>query len=534
MLTRVSFCLTCVFTTALNAQSNFSEAMITAAELSNFERTSTLAEVVSVLEALDQATDLMHQETLLVTDGGRRVPIVVLANPPISTPAQARESGKPVVYIQGNIHGGEVEGKEASLIAMRDILFGDKKHLLNNQILVFVPVYNADGNDDMTADSRPNQEMSPLLAGQRHANGYDLNRDGIALETPESRALMSNVILRWDPDLLVDLHTTNGTWHGYSLTYAPSYHTAGDPITSDYTANTMLPAIREQVKQKFDLEFNWYGGFDYRQWPPKEIRTYHHAPRYLTNQMALRNRMAILSETFSHDRFYKRVHAANVFVEEILEYTAVHGSEIRRLNRLADARVRTEASGVSRGVQFEMVPLAEPLDLLSYKYIPFTNANGETDFVRSSELVITEGVLNYNAFEPILEATKPLGYVVPGMFADVVGKLRSHGIPMEMLSNNETFSGEVFVVDEVEKQSFVQNEHRNSRLQGSFEAAQRDFGAGDFFIPMNHRLANLAFYLLEPQADDGLAYWNFFDQYLEERLKQLDSVDYPVFKVLQR
>jgi hypothetical protein len=345
---------------------------------------------------------------------------------------------------------------------------------------------------------------------------------------------MENVILRWDPDLLVDLHTTNGTWHGYSLTYAPSYHTAGDPITSDYTANTMLPAIRERVKQKFDLAFNWYGGFDYQQWPPTELRTYHHAPRYLTNQMALRNRMAILSETFSHDRFYKRVHAANVFVEEILEYTAVHGEEIRRINRQADAQVTAAVSGLSKGVQFEMVPLAEPLDLLSYKYIPYTTVSGGTDFVRSSELVITAGVLNYNAFEPILEATKPLGYVVPGLFAEVLDKLRSHGIALEPLSNNETFSGEVFVVDEIGKQSFVQNGHRNSQLQGSFKPAQRDFGAGDFYVPMNHRLANLAFYLLEPQADDGLAYWNFFDQYLQEGLNQLDTVDYPVFKVLQR
>jgi len=518
----------------LAAQSNFNEAMITAAERSNFERTSTLAEVIDVLDALDAATDLMHRETLLVTDGGRTVPIVILANPPISTPAQARESGKPVIYIQGNIHGGEVEGKEASLIAMRDILFGDKRHLLDNQILIFVPVYNADGNDDMTADSRPNQEMSPLLAGQRHANGYDLNRDGIALEAPESSALMAKVILPWDPDLLVDLHTTNGTWHGYSLTYAPSYHTAGDPITSDYTASTMLPVIRDRVKEKFNLDFNWYGAFDYRDWPPTELRTYHHAPRYLTNQMGLRNRMAILSETFSHDRFYKRVHAANVFVEEILEYTAVHGEEIRRINRQADAQVIAQGSGGRKGVQFEMVPLEEPLDLLSYKYIPYTDASGATNFVRSSELVITSGVLNYNQFEPILESTKPFGYVIPGIFTEVIAKLRAHGIPLELLSNNEIFSGEVFVVDEVGKQSFVQNNHRNSQLKGRFDSAQREFGAGDFFVPMNHRLANLAFYLLEPQADDGLAYWNFFDPYLEERLSVLDSVDYPVFKVLTR
>ena len=195
----------------------FTEAMMTIAERTNFERTSTLEEVVGVLDALDAQTDLMHRETLLLTVQGREVPLVVLADPPISTPEQAFQSGKLVVYIQANIHGGEVEGKEASLIAMRDILYGDKQHLLENQILIFVPVYNADGNDTMDVNTRPNQELSPAVTGIRAANGYDLNRDGMIVEALETKALYDNVINRWDPDLLVDLHTTNGTWHGYSL-----------------------------------------------------------------------------------------------------------------------------------------------------------------------------------------------------------------------------------------------------------------------------------------------------------------------------
>jgi len=300
----VSFLIGLTYQTAVNAQGGgFSEAMITVAELSNFERTSTFAEVLSVVDALETSSALVHRETLVTSLDGKEVPLLVLADPMVRTPEQARASDKLVVYIQGNIHGGEVEGKEASLIAMREILHGDKQHLLENQIVLFLPVYNSDGNDQMSDDSRPSQEMSPLLAGQRTAHGYDLNRDGMIIDTIETAALYENVIQRWDPDLFVDLHTTNGTWHGYLLTYAPSYHTAGDAAPSDYTSDVMLPAIRQSVKEKFNLDFNWYGGFDYREWPPTELRTYHHAPRYLTNNMGLRNRMAILSETFAHDRF---------------------------------------------------------------------------------------------------------------------------------------------------------------------------------------------------------------------------------------
>lgn len=515
-----------------------SEAMITIAERSNYERTSSFAEVVAVVEALRQSSPLIHRETLLVTQDGKDVPLLVLANPPVSSPQQARDSGKPVIYIQANIHGGEVEGKEASLIAMRDILFGDKQHLLDTQILIFVPLYNADGNDNMSVDSRPSQEMSPLLAGERQAHSYDLNRDGMAIEALETAALYENVIQRWDPDLLVDLHTTNGTWHGYSLTYAPSYHTAGDPTTSSYTADVMLPAIQDSVKEKFNLDFSWYGGFDYRDWPPREFRTYHHAPRYLTNNMGLRNRMAILSETFAHDRFYKRVHAANVFVEEILEYTSIHGRDIRRINREADARVAQRLDQLpgayQNGIQFEMVPLEEPLTLLSYNYIPYTSEDGTIEYVRSSEIVEIEGVLNYNAFEAIKSARVPRAYVFPAQFRAVADKLSQHGILVETLQAGSTFEGEVFRVAGVEQQAFVQNNHSNSQLRGSYVSSRMEFSAGDYYVPMNNRLANLIFYLLEPQADDGLAYWNFFDAYLQQELSSGNSADFPVFKVLDQ
>ncbi len=523
------------FSGVLQAAENdvvISEAMMTVAELTNYERTSTLAEVVAVLDALDSQTDLMHRERLLLTEQGRDVPLVVLADPPVTTPEEAFQSGKLVVYIQANIHGGEVEGKEASLIAMRDILFGDKQHLLENQILIFVPVYNADGNDTMSENSRPNQELSPAVTGIRAANGYDLNRDGMIIEALETKALYDNVINTWDPDLLVDLHTTNGTWHGYSLTYAPSYHTAGEALPSDYTAYQMLPAIQAAVKGKFDLDFSWYGGFDYRDWPPKEFRTYSHAPRYLTNNMGLRNRMAILSETFSHDRFYKRVHAANAFIEEILEYTYVHGAEIQSINFGADVAARNSAIGQEKGVRFEMVPLPEPLDLLSYNYIPYEKDDGTVDYVRSSELVVTEGVLNYNAFMPTLTSTVPSSYIFSSAFVGLANKLEEHGVEVDILEADATFTGEVFVVEGIDKTNFPLNGHQNSILDGEFQSATRSFSRGDYVVSLNHRLAYLIFYLLEPQADDGLVFWNLFDEYLGSELAADNPVEFPVFKVL--
>src|SRR5690606_36441118 len=119
---------------------------------------------------------------------------------------------------------------------MREITLGDKAFLLDSLVILFAPIYNSDSNDKMEAGRRPSQEDSPPKVGPRENSlGLDLNRDGVKVETAETRGLLSNIITKWDPDLFVDLHTTNGTWHAYSLTWAPSYHTAGEKAPYDFT-----------------------------------------------------------------------------------------------------------------------------------------------------------------------------------------------------------------------------------------------------------------------------------------------------------
>src|SRR6187402_1795908 len=205
------------------AQTSWPEELLLTPEKSNFIKTSTYADVMTFLEEMKSKTTNMHIISLGKSLEGKDIPVAILANPVIKTPAEAKASGKMVIYIQGNIHAGEVEGKEAVMMLMRDILLGEKKYWLQNQIILFAPIYNTDSNDKMEKGRRPSQEDSPLEIGIReNSQGLDLNRDGVKMETPETNGLISNIVTKWDPQLFVDLHTTNGTWHAYSLTWAPS------------------------------------------------------------------------------------------------------------------------------------------------------------------------------------------------------------------------------------------------------------------------------------------------------------------------
>ncbi|MEM0993896.1 MAG: M14 family metallopeptidase, partial [Bacteroidota bacterium] len=458
-------------------------------------------------------------------------------NPKVSTPAEAVASGKPVMYVQGNIHAGEVEGKEIMLMLMREILLDDKQYLLDNQILLFAPIFNADSNDKMEKGIRPSQEDSPVEVGLRaNSQGLDLNRDGIKMEGLETQALMKNVLLKWDPEMLVDLHTTNGTWHGYGLTYAPSYHYAGEKAPYNFTWEELLPTVTDAAKEKHDVHLGPYGYHSVnRGWPPKAIVTYNHHPRYLVNQMGLRNRVGILSESFAHDRFYKRMHSNYAFLLEILEYTNQHGKKMAAINAQAEKdaieNVLQNAGKATKGVRFKKAPLEQKIaQYRTYDYTPYTNEKGETKYVRSGRIIEVPNVENYSKFEPTVLSRLPRGYLLPQSMQPIVEHLQQHGIKVTQLDKAQKAVGEVFLVDSLIQSSRQFEGHFMATVEGQFVPATKKFKKGDYWIDMAQPLTNLIFYMLEPQSDDGLVNWNFFDEYLIKKGVEKQPVEFPVFK----
>ena len=518
------------------AQTKWPEALIITPEKSNFVKTSTYAEVVGFLDEIKKLSGDVHLTSMCKSLEGKDIPVAILARPKVQSAEEAKASGKLVVYVQGNIHAGEVEGKEVVMMLMRDILLGDKKHLLDNQIILFAPIYNTDSNDKMEAGRRPSQEDSPLEVGIReNSQGLDLNRDGVKMEALETNGLFQNVILPWDPHLFVDLHTTNGTWHAWNLTWAPSYHYAGEKSVYDFTLDNLLKPITQKVKEKYDLDFGPFGDYDLRQgWPPKNFYTYNHHPRYLVNQFGLRNRMAILSEAFAHERFYDRINATYYFVLEILEHTHAQAvamiAQIRQAEEATQQRVLNEAGKIKKGVRFKMVPLEKLNDFRTYDFIPYTKPDGTPGFYRTGKIVQFDNIDYYAKFDAEIEATLPRGYVIPAAFAHVAENLRNHGVKVTTLTKGQTFSGEIFTVEKLEKAQRKFEGHFMARATGTYTATKAKFSKGDFLIDLAQPLGNLAFYLLEPESDDGLVTWNFFDDYFEKQGIGNKPVAYPVFK----
>ena len=500
----------------------------TRAERSGFTETSRYADVVAFLDSLKLAGAPVVFGSIGKTSEGRDIPYVLASRPLVHSAEEARATGKPIVYVQGNIHAGEVEGKEALQALVRDLAFARESNVLDSVILIAVPIYNADGNERVGPQEKQRSEQNgPELVGQRaNAQGLDLNRDYVKAEAPETRASLA-MFNAWDPDVFVDLHTTDGSFHGYALTYAPSLHPSAQ--LGDYTRE-LLSEVRSRMRARHHYETFDYGNFaDAR---GEEVSTdtvhsgwftYDHRPRFGTNYYGLRNRIGILSEAFSHDPFERRVKSTYAFVGEVLSLVAERGAEIRR-REAADPALSDFQWGV-RDRQRPMLALRSALpksgqsQLVSFEVLASTGDSTRTQagvprgIRRTGELrARTMPVLD--RFAATREEMIPTGYLVRRSDTTTTAALRRHGIVAEpMTSDFQLDAIELFTVDSVIRQPRVFQGHHEARLAGSWTRREGSLNSTDWYrVSTRQNLGRLVMVLLDPGSDDGFATWDILDR----------------------
>jgi hypothetical protein len=502
----------------------------TRAEHSAYEETSRYADVRAFIDALTRETPRVRVEMFGQSEEGRDLPLLVIGDPPASAPP-GRPSRLPVVLVMANIHAGEVEGKEAVLHLARRLTLGDLQPVLRSAVWLFAPIYNADGNERISLDNR-SEQYGPVggVGIRENAKGLDLNRDFMKLESSEARALVSQ-FTRWDPDVVVDLHTTNGSYHGYHLTYAPSLNPNTSPRINEFTRERLLPAVRHSMADRHQFRTYDYGNFavagsldeELEGFAPDDTtkvwRTYDARPRFGNNYIGLRNRIAILSEAYSYLSFERRVRATEAFVEEIMRFVTANGTDVSALTAGADD-AQTRDIPAESGVHFALRPVPTPVDVLVGAIDMMVNPRSGKPMRIMIESVATPTTMTvYDGFTATATRRMPAEYIVPatagGLHEIVERKLREHGILVERRNAASTISVEQFVIAEVRHAEQLFQGHRTTSLTGRFERRDVDVPAGSLVVSTKQPLGRLVFYLLEPESDDGLTTWNFLDAALK-------------------
>jgi hypothetical protein len=501
-------------------------ALLTRPERTEYRETSSYTDVMEFVEHVVDSRPWMHLTTMGYSMEGRALPVVVVGNLSDVSPEAVRGTGKLRVYVQGNIHAGEVCGKEAMMMLLRALANGEHREWLDSLVLFIAPIYNADGNERLSLTNRRGQHGPIGGMGQRYnGQGLDLNRDNMKLESPEARSLVS-FWNRYDPHIVMDLHTTNGTRHAYRVTYAPPLHPNTDPGIVELARASMLPEVTGTLKEKYDWDYYYYGNLPWRGGEAERgWYTFGHQPRYLTNYVGLRNRIGILSEAYSYSSFEERIVATLRFVEEVAEVAYRNASVIAGVVERADA---AELIGTELALTATLERSEEPVEILMGDVVQERNPYSGEPMLRRLDVRRPEPMPEFGSFLPTETERVPAAYLVPSDQVGALNVLSDHGVSWETLERGETRAVQRFVIDSTRVAQREYQGHTQRTLFGHYEDVEVTVAAGTAFVPVDQPLGRLIFSLLEPRSDDGLANWNYFDDALE------GAEYYPVVRAFER
>jgi hypothetical protein len=493
------------------------------------------------------------------------LPLAVIGAPGASA-TEVLKTGKTRVYIQGNIHAGEVEGKEALLWLLRSIAKGERNAWLKNTVLLINPIYNADGNERVNVTNRGSQ-AGPVggMGTRENAQGFDLNRDGTKLETAEARSLAA-LLTTYQPHVAMDLHTTDGSSNsGFNMTYETSLSPNNSKGEMSLLRDVLLPEITKTVKAKHGSDWFYYGGVSGsgadRAWRSDADLA---RPRYTSTLFGVRNILGLLSETYSYASFKTRIFETYWFLEESLGFIAKNADKVRAVVATANTE---SVIGQQLAVRQQLVKAAEPRQIVfaptvstrnpyvadrPYRLKPDGNAGVTTEMLpfygttepTETSLAPRVWVIPNTPTDPAAPATAPPqaggggrgtgvpGQIVPGgggggfgrgaagtptqrLIASVIDRLEAHGIAYRVTTKESAFSGERYKIatNTIETREY-QGTHKARTITGAWEPAEQTLPAGSVIVAMDQPLARLLFILMDPRSDDGFMWWNILDPIL--------------------
>jgi hypothetical protein len=514
----------------------------TVAEKSGFTKTSLYKDIMDLLFWAQNRIDYIKLVTLARSHEGRIIPMLVISESGIGSAYELKMTGKPAVLIQANIHAGEIEGKEASLMFIRDLVQGKHRQLLKNQVILMIPNLNVDGNEKLSPFNR--RDNGPELAGTRHnGQNLDLNRDFLKLESPEIKALIG-LFNEWDPVLFVDMHTKNGSYHREPITFT----TLSDPNShskiQNYMWNKFFPEVQKILKEKYGYDSVPYGNFDRRDeekgWKWRNDTT---GARYSTNYIGLRNRFTILDENYPHVDFKTRVLSAYGLICSILEFTNNNISEMEKILVAADNDTKDnfykgafvlESKNeklfdlIVKSYEFKKDPIKSE-DIKKYPWL-----RNRKFLYKKTEKEKDYKLPYFAKAIPTRTIPLPEGYIIPPGFPKILKLLKKHGINLRRITKSSSeVNVEEFKLKEVTPKNFLYQGHIFITIKGEYQKVKKPILEDAYFISMKQPLARIIAIMLEPECEDSLAQWGFFNRVLVRQWGGRPNF-YPVFRIMEK
>jgi hypothetical protein len=494
--------------------------LVTVSERSGFQATGRYDEVVRLCGAFQQAYPKQVKCFQFgTTPEGRPMLALAVNARGVVTPEAVRKAGLPVTLIQGGIHAGEIDGKDAGFLALREILEGKiAAGALDRQVLLFVPVFNVDGHERFAKWNRPNQRGPVEMGWRTTAQNYNLNRDYVKADAPEMQAMLA-LVNAWDPLTYVDLHVTDGAMfqHDVSIQVEPVY--SGDPEFRK-TGQALRTNVIADVGKQGSMPQSYYMSFRETDDPTSGFVDGVSDPRFSTGYFQLRNRMAMLVETHSWKDYPTRVRITHNAVVSVLQQVAAHGAEWMQAAHAADARA-TRLAGQPVALTYRTTDKTTMVDFQGYAYTRTMSDVSGMLMTRYDETTpqVWHVPLRDEVVADLQVQAPGAGYVVPAAWAQMIAtKLVQHGIVFRRV-DKEIASAQVqtFRADQATFSATSFESHQRLKVEGSWKPEPRNLARGALFVPIAQPRARLVMALFEPQAPDSLLAWGEFNNAFEQK-----------------
>jgi Zinc carboxypeptidase len=506
----------------------------TPAEVDNYRTTPDYPTTVAYLERLASA----YPETMCIqnfgkTGEGRDLKFVVVSKGGVFDPERIHASGRAILLVQNSIHAGEMDGKDACLALLRDIVQGsDRAKLLENVVWAFIPVYNIDGHERRSAFGRINQNGPELFGWRANGTNLNLNRDYMKADAPETRALLG-LLRRWRPDFFVDNHVTDGADFQYDVTFALDSTPDVFPATGQWIRDTVRPELVRRVNAAGHLAFPGPIFLNDDTDPAQGLAFHDNPPRFSTGYMILENRPALLVELHMLKDYRTRVTGNYAIMRALLEVMNRDVASLLAMNRAADRAAETLGSAPEGHAPFPLCfEKSGETALVEFLGYEFTRDPSPI----SGAPAIRYGTKPWNMRLPLDVGVKvaisvplPAGYIIPPQWTRVIDVLEIHGLTLQRTAEEWTgqvgryrCSGMHWPGRPFEGRHPILRGGNVERAIGEFGTCEASsetltYPAGSVVVSLRQRLSKVAVHWLEPEAPDSALRWGFFDPIFEQK-----------------
>lgn len=502
-------------------------ALSTVAERSEFQKTGRYDEVIALCGAFQKTySQAVRCIEFGHTPEGRPMKALIVSRSGALSAEQAHRRGLPILLVQGGIHAGEIDGKDAGFLVLRELLEGKvAKSVLDKQVLIFVPVFNVDGHEHFGHWNRPNQCGPEEMGWRTTAENYNLNRDYAKADSLEMQAML-RLVNAWDPLAYVDLHVTDGAKfeHDIAIMVEPVHSGDADLQKAGLALRDSVIANLERQKS---LPLPFYPEFITHDDPSSGFADVVSPPRFSTGYLQLRNRFGMLVETHSWKDYPTRVRITRNTIVSVLAQIADHGTQWLKIAHEADKRA-TQLAGQSVPLDYVASDKTRSIEFRGYEYtrIPSEISGALMTHYDETKPQIWHLPFRYD-IQPGIQVTAPTGgYLVPAAHATwIAEKLKQHGIEFQRLKTSlDNTSVEVFRAEKTSFGTQPSEGHQRLTVQGEWKSEVHDIPAGWLFVPIGQPKARLVMALLEPKAPDSFVAWGEFNKNFEQKEYMEDYV----------